>query len=119
MSELSDASCCPCQPGDVQLAPHEIAELLRELPHWSVIEHNTVLQLQCSYRFADFSQAMAFSNAVAAVSEAANHHPALLTEWGKVTVTWWSHSLQGLHQNDFIMAARTTEIARLTGGAAD
>jgi len=53
---------------------------------------------------------MAFSNQVGDLAEAAGHHPAILTEWGKVTVTWWSHSIKGLHKNDLIMAARCDEL---------
>ena len=52
------------------------------------------------------------TNAMGEISEAEGHHPGLLTEWGKVTVTWWSHSIKGLHRNDFIMAARTDEVAK-------
>ena len=54
--------------------------------------------------------------AVGAIAEEVGHHPALLTEWGKVTVTWWSHSIKGLHRNDFIMAARTDDVAKTAEG---
>lgn len=50
------------------------------------------------------------------IAEAEGHHPGLLTEWGSVTVTWWSHSIKGLHRNDFIMAARTDEVAKTAEG---
>jgi 4a-hydroxytetrahydrobiopterin dehydratase len=49
---------------------------------------------------------------VGEAAEKEGHHPALLTEWGKVTVSWWTHDVGGLHQNDFIMAARTDDIYR-------
>ena len=63
------------------------------------------------YLFKNFRHALAFTNAVGAIAEEVGHHPALLTEWGKVTVTWWSHEMRGLHRNDFIMAARTDVLA--------
>jgi 4a-hydroxytetrahydrobiopterin dehydratase len=53
---------------------------------------------------------MDFTNQVAQVSNEEDHHPAILTEWGKVTVTWWTHKIKGLHRNDFIMAAKTSKI---------
>ena len=68
--------------------------------------------LQRSYKFADFKSALAFTNRVGEEAEKAGHHPALLTEWGKVTVTWWTHAINGLHRNDFVMAAKTDEAFR-------
>ncbi|WP_306579483.1 4a-hydroxytetrahydrobiopterin dehydratase, partial [Pseudomonas sp.] len=56
------------------------------------------------------------TNAVGEIAEAEGHHPGLLTEWGKVTVTWWSHSIKGLHRNDFIMCARTDKVAETAEG---
>ena len=63
-----------------------------------------------AFTFADFAAALAFTNAVGAMAEAEGHHPALLTEWGRVQVTWWTHSVQGLHLYDFIAAAKTGRI---------
>jgi 4a-hydroxytetrahydrobiopterin dehydratase len=59
------------------------------------------------FRFATFADALQFTNVVGKLAEAEGHHPTLLTEWGKVTVTWWTHKIRGLHRNDFIMAAKT------------
>ena len=91
--------------------PEEIAQLLAQLSGWSLTEAESVAQLQKQYRFKNFQQALAFTNAVGKLAEAVGHHPALLTEWGKVTVTWWTHAINGLHQNDFVMAAKTDEVA--------
>jgi 4a-hydroxytetrahydrobiopterin dehydratase len=74
------------------------------------------MQLEKQYRFDDFQQALAFTQTVGEIAEAEGHHPALLTEWGKVTVTWWSHEMRGLHRNDFIMAARTDQAAQHAEG---
>lgn len=82
-----------------------------QIPDWSLIRSGDIPQLQRQYQFADFRQALNFTNQVGAIAEAANHHPALLTEWGKVTITWWTHAIKGLHQNDFVMAAKTDEVA--------
>ena len=59
----------------------------------------------------NFREALAFTNQVGEIAEAQGHHPGLLTEWGKVTVTWWTHKINGLHKNDFIMAAKTDTAA--------
>jgi 4a-hydroxytetrahydrobiopterin dehydratase len=63
------------------------------------------------FRFEDFAQALAFTNAVGELAEAENHHPALLTEWGRVTVTWWTHVARGVTRSDLAMAAKTDELA--------
>ena len=59
----------------------------------------------------DFVEALRFTNRVGALAEAEGHHPAILTEWGRVTVTLWTHKIHGLHRNDFIMAAKIDALA--------
>ncbi len=66
-----------------------------------------------SFKFKNFVQSLEFTNQVGALAEAEGHHPALLTEWGRVTVTWWTHKIKGLHRNDFIMAAKTDQLFRI------
>jgi 4a-hydroxytetrahydrobiopterin dehydratase len=84
--------------------------LIRKIPDWNIEVRDGVMQLERSYAFPDFIQAIAFTNKVGEIAEAEGHHPALLTEWGKVTVTWWSHKIRGLHRNDFVMAAKTDQL---------
>lgn len=103
--------CIPCSGSALPATAAEIAQLLAHLSGWSLIQTDDVSQLQKQYRFKNFRQALAFTNEVGAIAELAGHHPALLTEWGKVTVTWWTHVVNGLHQNDFVMAAKTDAIA--------
>ena len=69
-----------------------------------------VRRLERVFAFKDFAQALAFTNQVGELAEAEGHHPAILTEWGRVTVTWWTHKINGLHRNDFIMAAKTEAV---------
>jgi len=88
----------------------EMAGLLRQVPGWRATEHDGEARLERVYTFKDFNEAMAFTIKVADLAEREDHHPALLTEWGKVTVSWWTHKIRGLHRNDFIMAAKTDEI---------
>lgn len=79
---------------------------LRRLPGWDIVVINDVAQLKKSYRFKNFAQALAFTNQVGALAEEHNHHPEIVTEWGRVTLSWWTHTAKGLTQNDFDMAGR-------------
>jgi 4a-hydroxytetrahydrobiopterin dehydratase len=107
MVDLSAERCEACRPGAPSVSEAEVPDLLRQLAGWSLIEPEGVRQLERVFTFPDFAQALAFTNRVGALAEAQGHHPALLTEWGRVTVRWWTHAIHGLHRNDFIMAART------------
>lgn len=91
---------------------NEIPELKAQIPKWAVIEIDGFKRIERKFKFKNFKEALEFTNRVGELAEAEDHHPALLTEWGSVTVTWWTHSVGGLHRNDFIMAARTDEIYR-------
>jgi 4a-hydroxytetrahydrobiopterin dehydratase len=104
-----------CRKGTPALNPARCQDLLQQLPGWQLVERDGIRQLQCSYRFPDFASALRFTNAVGALAEAADHHPALLTEWGKVQVNWWTHTVQGLHLNDFILAARCDQLPESRG----
>lgn len=112
---LAKQTCLPCSGALPPATPAEIAQLSQQIPDWTVIQVAGVSQLQCRYRFSDFARALAFTNEVGAAAEQAGHHPALLTEWGQVTVTWWTHAISGLHHNDFVMAAKTDAIALACG----
>ncbi|MBZ2189310.1 4a-hydroxytetrahydrobiopterin dehydratase [Alcanivorax sp. JB21] len=104
---LAQESCDACRADAPQATEAEIREWRQSLPQWKLIEEDGVQKLERAFTFSNFVQAMAFTRRVADLAEAEGHHPALLTEWGKVTVTWWSHKIAGLHRNDFICAAKT------------
>ena len=110
MTTLSQASCDACRIGAPTVSDSEAKELLQQIPEWTLIEVDGIKQLQRQYKFKNFVLAMAFANELAEISEAEGHHPGILVEWGKVTVTWWSHSIKGLHRNDFVMAAKTDSL---------
>ncbi|MDO4997136.1 MAG: 4a-hydroxytetrahydrobiopterin dehydratase [Neisseria sp.] len=111
MSELSKQACEACRADAPKVSDEELASLIKMIPEWQPIVVDGVLQLQREFKFKNFKLAMEFSNRLADLAEAEGHHPGILTEWGKVTVTWWSHSIKGLHRNDFIMAAKTDLLA--------
>ncbi|HEY1353237.1 MAG TPA: 4a-hydroxytetrahydrobiopterin dehydratase [Ktedonobacteraceae bacterium] len=116
MEQLNQARCVPCEGGIPPAADSEIAGYLAQLPGWVVIEVERVKRLSKAFAFDNFVYALAFTNRVGDLAEADGHHPALLTEWGKVTVTWWTHAIGGLHKNDFIMAAKTEEAFQRAAG---
>lgn len=109
---LSELRCEACRSDAIALTTEEQQTLLSELDGWSLIHRQEIAQLEKVYRFKNFKQAWTLANQIAELAEQQSHHPAILLEWGKVTVTWWSHSIKGLHQNDFICAARCDAIYR-------
>ncbi|MDI5921798.1 4a-hydroxytetrahydrobiopterin dehydratase [Halomonas sp. LR5S13] len=112
MSQLSEQQCEACSWDAPHVTEAEIEQYKAEIPEWQIIERDGIMKLERVFKFRNFKQALDFTNRVGEIAEEAGHHPALLTEWGKVTVTWWSHEMKGLHRNDFILAARTDEVAK-------
>ncbi|NQU67732.1 MAG: 4a-hydroxytetrahydrobiopterin dehydratase [Candidatus Marinimicrobia bacterium] len=107
MNELTQIKCEACRVGAPKATPEEIDQYMPMIPEWMIIEDSGINKLTRTYSFDDFEQALAFTNRIGAIAEEEGHHPALLTEWGKVTVTWWTHKIEGLHVNDFVMAAKS------------
>ena len=88
------------------LTETQIEEHLSELPEWDVVEREGVERLERTFSFRNFERALAFTNRVGEMAEAEHHHPAILLRWGAATVSWWTHSVNGITENDFAMAAR-------------
>jgi 4a-hydroxytetrahydrobiopterin dehydratase len=107
---LAAGQCIPCRGGDPPLASAEIEELKFHVPRWQVVERNDIPLLERVFHFKNFAEALAFTDKIGAIAEEQGHHPLIVTEWGRVTVQWWTHVIRGLHRNDFIMAAKTDEI---------
>lgn len=110
MTELTQMKCVACRSGEPTVTEEEISELKPEIPDWNLLEVEGIKRLENKYRFDNFEQALAFTNRVGNIAEEEDHHPAILTEWGSVKVSWWTHKIKGLHNNDFIMAAKTDRI---------
>jgi 4a-hydroxytetrahydrobiopterin dehydratase len=107
---LRDDKCIPCRGDEPRLTDAKIQELVPQVPEWNVVKREDIKRLERVFKFPSFKQALEFTNKVGDLAEAEDHHPALTTEWGKVTVTWWTHAIKGLHRNDFIMASRTDQV---------
>jgi 4a-hydroxytetrahydrobiopterin dehydratase len=107
MEALTEMRCVACRRDAPTVTQAEIDELHPQVPDWELLEVDGVKRLRRVFTFADFAQALEFTDRVGAIAEEEGHHPALLTEWGRTTVNWWTHKIRGLHRNDFIMAAKT------------
>lgn len=110
MTDLHQMKCVSCRSGEPTLTDAAIAELQPQVPEWQVKEVDGVKRLERVFKFKNFAQALEFTNKVGAIAEAEDHHPLMITEYGRVTIDWWTHIIKGLHKNDFIMAAKTDEI---------
>ena len=106
-NELSQSTCEACRDDANGLYEEEIQELLLQIPSWKVCEEENIKRLICSFAFLTYEDSVKFTNEVAKLAVREDHHPEIFLEWGKVTVTWWSHKIKGLHNNDFICASKT------------
>jgi len=104
--KLASMNCEPTSKESKALEENEIQTYLMQVPEWQMVQEGGIPRLRRQYKFKNFVQALTSTNAVGQLAEDQDHHPLLVTEWGRVTVTWWTHVIKGLHLNDFIMAAR-------------
>lgn len=105
--------CEACRADSPRVTAERTAEYIQQLPDWAIVNQDGIDRLERVFKFSNFVDALAFTNRVGAIAEANGHHPLLTTEWGRVTVQWWTHKIHGLHMNDFILAAQTDEQATL------
>jgi 4a-hydroxytetrahydrobiopterin dehydratase len=112
METLSQQDCVPCQGGVPPASDEEIAEYQSQIPDWHLVRDSQIPYLERSYKLPNFKQALDLAQQIGDVAEQEGHHPTLIVEWGKVTVQWWTHTIKGLHRNDFIMAAKTDKLVK-------
>jgi 4a-hydroxytetrahydrobiopterin dehydratase len=110
MGKLYEMKCEVCRVGAPKVTEEEINQLRPQIPEWKIAEREGVRQLERTFTFPDFAAALEFTNRVGQLAESEDHHPKIITEYGKTTVTWWTHKIRGLHRTDFIMAARTDRL---------
>ena len=109
MQQLNQEKCVACRRDSPPVTDREAAELQPLVPQWDLITEDGVKKLDRVFRFPDFRQALDFTHVLGELSETEGHHPRLITEWGRVKVTWWTHKIRNLHRNDFIMAAKSDQ----------
>jgi 4a-hydroxytetrahydrobiopterin dehydratase len=111
MDALNNEKCTACRRDSPLVTEPEALELKAQIPEWILLKREEIDRLERVFRFPNFAEALSFTDRVGALAEEEGHHPAILTEWGRVTVTLWTHKIRGLHRNDFIMAAKVDLLA--------
>lgn len=109
---LADKTCVPCRGGVSGLSAEQAERLLAETPGWTLEEGAT--RIRRTFRFKDFAAALAFAQRVGDLAEAEGHHPDIALGWGYCSVSFRTHKIGALHENDFIMAAKVSALG--TGG---
>ena len=108
MSELKSKKCVPCRGGIPPLTPDEANAMMSQINGWELIESST--KIRRTFTFKNFMQAQAFAVKVGNLAESEDHHPDITYGWGFCTVLFYTHKINGLHENDFIMAAKANDI---------
>jgi len=111
---LTGERCVACHVDSPRVTPDEEASLLAEIPDWTLLDIDGVHRLERTFRIPGWRDPLAFTVAVGELADEEDHHPLIVTDWGKVTITWWTRAIRGLHRNDFIMAAKTDELFAAT-----
>jgi 4a-hydroxytetrahydrobiopterin dehydratase len=109
MPSLAERSCVPCRAGAPPLSAAEIALLLAQLDGWRVVDNH---HLEKTYTCKNFVDALALVNRIGAIAEEQNHHPDIVLAWGRVGVTIWTHTIDGLSESDFVLAAKCDRASR-------
>jgi 4a-hydroxytetrahydrobiopterin dehydratase len=105
--KLSEQLCVPCSGEEPPASKEQRRQWLSLLPHWEMVVEDDEPRLRRKYTFPDFKSALAFTNKIGVEAEKEGHHPVIQLTWGKVVLEWWTHEIGDVHQNDFIMAARS------------
>jgi len=106
---LAEKSCTPCRGGIPPLTQEEAANYQGQAPNWDLLDG--AKRIERTYRFNNFREASAFVGRAAALAEAEGHHPEIKFGWGYATISLHTKKIKGLHENDFIMAAKLDRIA--------
>ena len=109
-ADLASKKCVPCRGGVPTLTPSQAQEFLSQTPEWRLEENAT--RLRRRFEFEDFVKAIEFVNRVAQIAEAEGHHPDIAIHWNKVDLVLWTHKIGGLHENDFILAAKIDRLLK-------
>lgn len=106
---LAQETCVRCGKDCLPATEDEIKTLLLDVPMWQPETRDGVAMLRRTYEFETYLDALGFVNAAAALADAEDHHPTIVLTYRKATLEWWTHTVRGLHRNDFIMAAKTDQ----------
>ncbi len=109
MEDFVNGKCEVCQAGAPLVTSEQIKEYIQVIPEWEIIQDDSIKKLKRCFKTKNYIETIKFVNAIAAIANSQDHHPVLQVEYNSVTVWWWTHKINGLHRNDFIMAAKTNE----------
>lgn len=109
-TQLDKQACEACHADAPQATEQQKAQWLSALSGWQIQTEQGIEQLYKAYQFKNFVQALEFTNKVGELAESEAHHPKIVTQWGEVTLIWWTHKIKGLHKNDFICAAKSDQV---------
>lgn len=109
MTHLAQQQCSPCDEETKPLTEEEIKQLWLETPMWETRDTNGIKRIHRLFEFPSYAEGITFVNEVARLAESANHHPKIIVDYRKVEVEWYTHTIKGLHKNDFIMAAKSDQ----------
>lgn len=111
--ELTAKQCTPCQGGIPPMSREEAEKYMPRIPGWALVDNAT--KLMRTFQHKNFAEALAMTNAIGALCESEDHHADITVGWGYCKVIFQTHKINGLHENDFIMAAKVNEIASQLG----
>jgi 4a-hydroxytetrahydrobiopterin dehydratase len=114
MTELAQKACTPCQGGVAPLTEAEAQPFLAEMPGWQL--HDQASRIERTFRFTDFVAALDFVAKVGEIAETEGHHPDITFGWGYATISLFTHKIKGLHENDFIVAAKIDRLSASGAG---
>lgn len=108
MEGLENKKCTPCEIGAIPLIPKEVDEMLKSIDeNWVSFDYKSI---ERTFKFKDFKEALDFTNKVGDLAEEEGHHPKIELSWGKVVIKLYTSKIKGLHENDFILAAKIDKI---------
>ncbi|MHA1938736.1 MAG: 4a-hydroxytetrahydrobiopterin dehydratase [Candidatus Thorarchaeota archaeon] len=107
--DLATLTCVPCRGGIPPLETPKISEMMSIVPGWT-LKREGIDKIEKKFKFKNFRKAMTFVNKVADVANEQDHHPDIFIHWNEMTLTFYTHAIKGLHDNDFIMAAKIDEL---------
>jgi len=110
MVRLAELTCEACDKSSIKLSSDEISILMPKIKDWELLVDSDVQKLKRIFKVKNYTEAIELTNKVAELSDSVNHHPQIILEYASVTVIWWSHNIKGLHNNDFIMADKTSQL---------
>ena len=95
---------------ETRLGDDSAEQRMSQVPNWELVQEDGIRKIRRTFDFSNFAEALDFTNRIGEIAEEEGHHPVITLTWGRVTVTWYTHRVKGLHENDFTMAARTDEL---------